>query len=317
MRLNVFLFVSAWYLFVCVAEISHPPPWIGDEQVHWQHAIAIVDGARPNPFAPGVYGQHGEINSYYRAGVMSLFGADEFGWRMGGVLSVWLAAVGVLWIGRMLHGPLAGTLAGSVFLLSHYLTVFATIGYYNVDLLAPLTWAAVTSLLAMRSSGPAGSSPFFALAILCAGLAYLFYPVLANTDRLIGGYPVEASGPPLWRMQWSIVNNAAAWFVDRSPTHYIRGTLITPLGGALAVVGCVERNRLPLLWLAAAFVASAALSPHTSIATTRMFLMMPPIALLAGVGGATVIGWAPVRFRGGSAIALLIAVGYWNLTRLV
>ena len=344
-----------------VALASDPPPWIGDEQGYFWTALSILQDGLQDPFnQQGLYGHSPTLGSAYTAGVMMVFGADEFGWRMAGALSVFVAGVGVYTLGRMLFDPLAATIAGSVFLLSHYLTGFAILGYNNQDALPPMVWAVCAVLTAIHGPARIRQSVFFALAGLILGWGFYTHygarlavpvvglviiqgmkindwwraypmaatflaaviPTLAHGSNVEGiryvmlGSPLT-SDPLLAKLQINIVQNTAAWWQDRNPTHYVRGSLIDPLSGILAVAGLYRPHLLLLEWLAITYVASAWLTPRPEIASTRMFLMLPPLALMAGCGGALVIRWLPATHRWLGLAILLLAIGYWNLTRLI
>ena len=101
------------------------------------------------------------------------------------------------------------------------------------------------------------------------------------------------------------VNGVAFHWIDRN-SHYVSGGLLDPLSGVLAVVAValvLGRIRTPtssllFIWLAVAFVATAVASPYERAAITRLYPLMPPIALAIGVFVADVIWPVEIRVRG-------------------
>lgn len=108
--------------------------------------------------------------------------------------------------------------------------------------------------------------------------------------QLAGGYSEAISGPFLDRVSDN-VRNLFAFHYNIHRSHYVTSSLMDSLSGGVAALGVgyalgtmrEHSSRLLLVWLAALFVFAALLSPHPHVPNTRMFLLLPPLAVAGGV----------------------------------
>ena len=108
--------------------------------------------------------------------------------------------------------------------------------------------------------------------------------------QLAGGYSEAISGPFLDRVTEN-VRNLFAFHYNIHRSHYVTSSLMDSLSGGLAALGVgyalgtirEHSSRLLLVWLAALFVFAGLLSPHPHVPNTRMFLLLPPLAIAGGV----------------------------------
>ncbi len=108
--------------------------------------------------------------------------------------------------------------------------------------------------------------------------------------QLAGGYSEAISGPFLDRVTEN-VRNLFAFHYNIHRSHYVTSSLMDSLSGGVAALGVgyalgtlrEHSSRLLLVWLAALFVFAGLLSPHPHVPNTRMFLLLPPLAIAGGV----------------------------------
>ncbi len=156
--------------------------------------------------------------------------------------------------------------------------------------------AAMPILLVALALSPAllaRSRPLF------AGFAVAAFPAFivngAQTfgwlfPQLAGGYAEVVSGPFAERVSEN-VRNLFAFQYNIHRSHYVTGALMDTLSGGAAVLGVgyalgtirEHSSRLLLVWIAALFVFAGLLSPHPHVPNTRMFLLLPPLAIAGGV----------------------------------
>jgi 4-amino-4-deoxy-L-arabinose transferase-like glycosyltransferase len=110
------LLVAAMLLTAAVLrtwQLDEHPGFFGDEAERGLEARAILEGLRPPLFASGGMG-YSNLYSYAAAASLRVFGDGILGLRMLSVLSGIMAVVYVYRTGRLLWGPRAGLIAGSL-----------------------------------------------------------------------------------------------------------------------------------------------------------------------------------------------------------
>ena len=128
---------------------------IGDEYLFFEHARGIVDEGIARPFSQeGVYNRHPVMNSVFQAGVMRVFGADYFGWKLSEILNGALTIPAIYLLGHQLGGRRAAIVAAAVFAFSHYVFAFAHTGYNNLSALPVAAWAVAVFVLGWRRESP-------------------------------------------------------------------------------------------------------------------------------------------------------------------
>ena len=124
---------------------------IGDEYLFYEHARHIVDEGIARPFSQeGVYNIHPVMNSVFQAGVMRIFGADYFGWKLSETLNAALTIPAIYLLGRQLGGRRAAIVATAMFAFSHYVFAFAHTGYNNLSPLPVAVWAVALFVMGWR-----------------------------------------------------------------------------------------------------------------------------------------------------------------------
>lgn len=168
----------------------------------------------------------------------------------------------------------------------------AGMGFYT-HLAARATMPILVVALALSPALLARSRPLFAGFAVAAFPAFIVNGAQAFAwlfPQLAGGYSEAISGPFLERVQEN-VRNLFAFHYNTHHSHYVTGSLMDALSGGAAALGVgyalgtirERSSRLLLVWIAALFVFAGLLSPHPHVPNTRMFLLMPPLAVAAGV----------------------------------
>lgn len=109
--------------------------------------------------------------------------------------------------------------------------------------------------------------------------------------QTVAGYSEAVAGPVGERVLSNVKLNLPAFHFNGASHTYVSGPLLDPLTGALAATGVgiaigTLRGlaaRICLIWLGLAFVATGLTSPYPTTAITRLFPLVPPLALLAGM----------------------------------
>ncbi len=147
-----------------------------------------------------------------------------------------------------------------------------------------------------------------------AGFALAAWPTLLLAQGEIltkmiqqtpAGYSPVVVGSAGERLITNISLNLPAPFFNASSHTYVGGSLLDPLSGAFAAVGLglalatwdKLASKLCLIWLAVAFLGTGLTSPYPTTAITRLFPMVPPLALLAGLAIPTVYNLTAERVR--------------------
>ncbi len=109
--------------------------------------------------------------------------------------------------------------------------------------------------------------------------------------RVIGGQSEPSDLGTFDRVKANIELNLFAFNFNEHISHYVSGSLFDPITASISVVAigfALGRLRdvsslFLILWLAFAFVGTGAISPYWHTAVTRLFPMVPPIALMLGI----------------------------------
>lgn len=168
----------------------------------------------------------------------------------------------------------------------------AGMGFYT-HLAARATMPILIVALALSPALLARSRPLFAGFAVAAFPAFIVNGAQAFAwlfPQLAGGYSEAISGPFLERVQDN-VRNLFAFHYNTHHSHYVTGSLMDALSGGAAALGVgyalgtirERSSRLLLVWIAALFVFAGLLSPHPHVPNTRMFLLMPPLAVAGGI----------------------------------
>jgi len=123
---------------------------------------------------------------------------------------------------------------------------------------------------------------------------------LANWQSLLSATPLQSESGSLSMAQIlkNIVDGFQSFIVSDHNTHFVVGPHLDPLTAFLMIIGIgyilftFLRNRRTLGWLGAAllfWVAVSAIQQYPHVSNTRMFVLVPIYASLAGIGGAMVI----------------------------
>ena len=168
----------------------------------------------------------------------------------------------------------------------------AGMGFYS-HLAGRATMPILIVALALSPALLARSRPLFAGFAVAAFPAFIVNGAQAFGwlfPQLAGGYSDAISGPFFERVQENI-RNLFAFHYNTHRSHYVTGALMDALSGGAAALGAGyalgtirrDSSRLLLVWLAALLVFAALLSPHPHVPNTRMYLLMPPLAIVGGV----------------------------------
>ena len=205
--------------------------------------------------------------------------------------------------------------------------------HYSARLIGP-----VLLLFSLAWVGPRGTLRFWPMGV---GFLMAAAPtaMVAGTDlwtkmaaESLGNYSRDVSGPVLERLAGNAENNLPAFFRNDYVSHYVSGPLAGPISAALMALGLGmalgavrwPAARLLLIWSAAHFVLLGMLSPYPTTAVTRLYPLMAPAALLAGLAASRLLGLVsvPVAALAGRAgpaaltallVAALFAVNVYQL----
>ena len=199
------------------------------------------------------------------------------------LIAVW--ALTFLLLGIRKRDPFWLYLAGAVIGLGFYF-------HYSARIVGP-----VALLFAMVAVKPREwlklwpVLPGFVLAIWPTLLLAQEEIVTRMLAEAVGGYTREVSGPIGERLVNNLSVNLPAFHYNTAAHTYVSGPLLDPITGALAVVGIglalgsltSMSSKLFLIWIPVAFFATGLLSPYPSTAIARLYVLTPPLALLAGI----------------------------------
>ena len=140
----------------------------------------------------------------------------------------------------------------------------------------------------------------FSLWPLVLGFALAFAPTfLVEREHLFtrmfsqasGGYSESVSGQFGERILGNVKNNLLAFNYNPDAHTWVSGALLDPLSAVLAILGvsfalgslCLPSQRLLLIWFVVAIIATGVLSPFPIVAITRLYFVVPSLALLGGM----------------------------------
>lgn len=134
-------------------------------------------------------------------------------------------------------------------------------------------------------------------------------------EQTPAGYSPAVVGSVAERLISNVKLNLPAVFFNSSSHTYVGGALLDPLSGALVAVGLGLAigtwgrlaSKLCLIWLVVAFLATGLTSPYPATAITRLFPMMPPLVLLAGLAIASAYNMCAERLELASTAAKRVA----------
>ena len=133
--------------------------------------------------------------------------------------------------------------------------------------------------------------------------------------QVVGGYDESISGAAGERIVNNIVNNGAAFSHNPLSHTYVAGGLLDPISAYIAALGIgfalgrigAPSARLLLIWFAVAFTVVGVLNPHSSVAITRMYSVLPPLLLMGGMLAARLLdGLLPLGKDGAADRARLL-----------
>lgn len=242
------LTVVALVILFLVLNVRDLTDWyysaIGDEYAFYDTAKTIIDHGLERPFSQrGVYDKQPMLNSAYQALVMLIFGRDNFGWKMGSVLSIVFAIPGLYVLTRALANRKVAIVSTMLFTLSHYLFAYAHIGYNNVHPIAPTVWSLAFFVLGLQKR--------YGLLMYAAGLTaglgfYTYYSARAIVPIILVFVLTDVVWrkrlKELWPFGLGFVVTAAMIFVV-SKAEVIAGMLAQVPGGYSEAVtgGAMER----------------------------------------------------------------------------
>ena len=237
--------------------------------------------------------------------------------------TVWALALFV--IGLRQRNPLLLYLAGALVGLGLYL-------HYSARIVGP-----VMLLTALVAIGP---RKILALWPVALGFLMTAWPTLLVAQeeivtnmlsQSVGGYSEAVSGQVAERLKSNLLINLPAFHFNGNVHTYVSGPLLEPLTGALTAAGVgftIGRptqlaSKLLLIWLAVAFVATGLTSPYPVTAITRLFPLVAPLAILAGIAADRLLGPLPALpsatmrriVPGGALVALLVIALLLNVNR--
>lgn len=149
--------------------------------------------------------------------------------------------------------------------------------------------------------------------------------------RVIGGQQEPSDLDFMDRIMTNIELNLLAFNFNEHVSHYVSGSLFDPITASIAVIAVgfalgrfkTHASMLLLAWLGFAFVGGGAISPYWHTAITRLFPMVPPIALMIGMFASRFVWPIDINFWIGSdsrivnpkavVIVALLAIGAFVL----
>ncbi|MXZ00484.1 hypothetical protein F4Y93_07485, partial [Candidatus Poribacteria bacterium] len=142
--------------------------------------------------------------------------------------------------------------------------------------------------------------------------------------RVIGGQGEPSDLGLIDRIVTNIELNLFAFNFNEHISHYVSGSLFDPITASIAVVavgftigGLRDHSSILLLvWLGLAFAATGLISPYGHTATTRLFPMIPPIALMIGMFASRFVWPIDINFLSSSG-ARVISPKAITITALV
>ena len=131
--------------------------------------------------------------------------------------------------------------------------------------------------------------------------------------RVIGGQTEPSDLGMIDRIMTNIELNLFAFNFNEHISHYVSGSLFDPITASIAVVavgftigGLRDHSSILLLaWLGLAFAATGLISPYWHTAVTRLFPMVPPIALMIGIFASRFVWPIDINFLSSSGARVI------------
>lgn len=131
--------------------------------------------------------------------------------------------------------------------------------------------------------------------------------------RVIGGQAEPSNLGMIDRIVTNIELNLFAFNFNEHISHYVSGSLFDPITALVAVVaigftigGLKDHSSILLLaWLSLVFAATGLISPYGHAAITRLFPMIPPIALMIGVFASRFVWPIDINFLSSSGARVI------------
>ncbi len=201
-----------------------------------------------------------------------------------------ILAVGFFFVATRTKSPLMFYAAGVLVGMCFYTNVAARVILPTIAVFAVLQQLAVPNRQAVKWLIPL---------VVGIGLAVLPMLLVDGNEvitrmfgRVLGGQGEISDLSIYERIASNITFNLFAFNFNEHSSHYISGSLLDSISGTLAVVAtgfALGRFRDPMssfliIWLALVFAGAGGLSPYDwHAAITRLFPMMLPLSLLAGL----------------------------------
>ena len=117
-------------------------------------------------------------------------------------------------------------------------------------------------------------------------------------EQVVGGYSENITGDPLQRIRDNLYPNLLAFNFSSHNSHFVSGPLLDVISGGLAMLGIglalgrikEQRMQLLLIWLILTVTAAGVLSPYPHVAITRLNIVLPPLAMIAGLSVSNLVG---------------------------
>ena len=219
---------------------------------------------------------------------------------------VWTFAIFAL--GARRGNPLllfiAGVLAGLCFYSFAAVRVALPIVVLFV-LISPLSVGRFRSLLLLMVG--------FALALIPALIVNGMYFVTVSLENVVGLQGETSDLSLVSRMATNIELNILAFHFNERISHYVSGPLFDPISGLISAVALAfavgtfrdPASRLLCLWFGVGFIAAGIASPYYHVVVTRMFVVVPSLALASGLLVSRFIWPTEVNIRLSDASKLL------------
>ncbi len=259
---------------------------IGDDIGFFLRVREILEDGIRQPFTlDGMYGHSPMLNSIYQAFVTWIFGGDGWGWKFSSVLSVAATVPAIYWLGRLFAGRIAGLVAATILVSSHYVMAFTHIGYTHLEALPITAWVTLAFIIGTRMK----SAPILFAAGVAAGLSlYVALPARVALPLFVVWVIINRMGPrqllALWPMALGFTVCATPFLLEnRLDTVLVMGLdTISPssrygseIGNPLSrIADNLERNLLVWWW-----------NDHTSHYTSGSLLdVVSGILAVLGIG---------------------------------
>ena len=162
-------------------------------------------------------------------------------------------------------------------------------------------------------------SPFFlarlrSLFFLAVGISVALIPALivngmyfftVSLENVVGLQGEASELSLVSRVATNLELNILAFHFNERMSHYISGPLFDPISGLIGAaalafaVGTLRdpASRLLCIWFGLAFIAAGIASPYYHVVVTRMFAVVPPVALATGLFVSRFVWPTDINFR--------------------